>query len=168
MDADVGTVERLIATASLLAEISDVKDGFKLVEGAAKGLKKFANKADDVSEKVGKLAEKARGAGKDASKNAGRTGKKQKLKDIANDPNASSADRGWINQEINAIGRKSKNQKGNPKKHIRNPPGKDLAHERGREAAKGFGYEHSNLQDRDLHKLQHKHDDYGRKNKIRN
>jgi hypothetical protein len=29
---------------------------------------------------------------------------------------------------------------------IRNPPGKDLAHERGREAAKGYDYSHSNLQ----------------------
>ena len=33
---------------------------------------------------------------------------------------------------------------------IRNPPGKDLAHERGREASKGYSYEQSNLQDRDL------------------
>lgn len=50
---------------------------------------------------------------------------------------------------------------------IRNPPGKDLAHERGREAAKGYSYEHSKLQDRDLHRLQHKHDDFGRANKER-
>lgn len=50
---------------------------------------------------------------------------------------------------------------------IRNPPGKDLAHERGREADKGYSYEHSNLQDRDLHRLQHKHDDFGRANKER-
>lgn len=39
---------------------------------------------------------------------------------------------------------------------IRNPPGKDLAHKHGREAAKGYDYSHSNLQDRDLHRLQHK------------
>lgn len=97
----------------------------------------------------------------------GRTGKQAKLKKLADDPNVSSADRGWINQEKNAIARKSKNKEGNVKKHVRNPPGKDLAHERGREAAKGFGYEHSNLQDNDLHDLQHKYDDYGKKNTIR-
>lgn len=76
---------------------------------------------------------------------------------MANDPKLGSADRGWIKQEQNAI------ERGN-RKTIRNPPGKDLAHERGREAAKGYGYEHSNLQDRDLHRLQHKYDNFGRKN----
>ena len=40
-------------------------------------------------------------------------------------------------------------------------------HERGREASKGYGYEYSNLQDRDLHRRQHKFDNYGRKNKER-
>ncbi|HEY3357888.1 MAG TPA: polymorphic toxin type 8 domain-containing protein [Polyangia bacterium] len=47
---------------------------------------------------------------------------------------------------------------------MRVPPGKQLAHERGREAAKGYGYEHSQLQDADLHRTQHKFDDYGRAN----
>ncbi len=32
---------------------------------------------------------------------------------------------------------------------------------------KGYGYKYSNLQDEDLHKLQHKYDDQGRKNKER-
>lgn len=57
--------------------------------------------------------------------------------------------------------------KSGSRKNIRNPPGKDLAHERGREAAKGYSYKHSNLQDRDLHRRQHKHDNGGRKNKER-
>ena len=44
--------------------------------------------------------------------------------------------------------------------------GYELAHKRGMEAAKGFGYEHSNLQLKSLHRLQHKYDDnYGRLNK---
>ncbi|WP_367079299.1 polymorphic toxin type 8 domain-containing protein [Luteitalea sp.] len=47
---------------------------------------------------------------------------------------------------------------------IRNPPGKDLAHERGREAAKGYSYEYSHLQDRMNHRTQHKYDNYGRAN----
>ncbi|HEB94682.1 MAG TPA: hypothetical protein ENI94_14750 [Gammaproteobacteria bacterium] len=32
---------------------------------------------------------------------------------------------------------------------MRNPPGKDLAHERGREAAKGYGYKYSKLRGQD-------------------
>jgi hypothetical protein len=90
----------------------------------------------------------------------GRGGKQVRLRELADDPMVSSADRGWIKQEMNQIERGTR-------KNIRNPPGKDLAHERGREAAKGFGYEHSNLQDRDLHKLQHKYDDFGKANKER-
>lgn len=65
--------------------------------------------------------------------------------------------RGWLRQEANQIERKN----------MRNPPGKDLAHERGREAAKGYSYKHSHLNDRDLHRREHKCDDWGRKNKER-
>ncbi|MGR9116091.1 MAG: RHS repeat-associated core domain-containing protein [Gammaproteobacteria bacterium] len=93
-------------------------------------------------------------------KNAGRTGKQKRLRDLAKDDKVSSADRGWIKQEMNAIER-------GDRKNIRNPPGKDMSHERGREAAKGYDYEYSNLQDRDLHKIQHKYDNFGRKNKER-
>jgi hypothetical protein len=58
---------------------------------------------------------------------------------------------------------------------IRVPSGKQLAHGRGREAAKwreaAKGYDHvespSRLQDTDLHKTQHKLDDFGRANKER-
>jgi hypothetical protein len=91
---------------------------------------------------------------------AGRTGKQARLRELGNDPNVSSANRGWIKQEQNAIERGQRDM-------IRNPPGKDLAHERGREAAKGYSYEHSNLQDRDLHRTEHKFDDFGRANKER-
>ncbi|WP_082270510.1 SpvB/TcaC N-terminal domain-containing protein [Leptospira interrogans] len=94
------------------------------------------------------------------AKNPGRLGKQQRLRELANDDKLSSADRGWIKQEMNSIARGKRDS-------IRNPPGKDLAHERGREAAKGYGYEYSNLQDRDLHRSQHKYDNFGRKNKER-
>jgi len=90
----------------------------------------------------------------------GRTGDQSRLRELAEDDKASSVDRGWINQELNSIERGQRTR-------IRRPPGKQLAHERGREAAKGYGYEHSQLQDKDLHKLQHKYDDFGRKNKER-
>ena len=91
------------------------------------------------------------------AKKVGRSGKQARLKELANDPKLGKADRGWIKQEQNAIERGSR-------KSIRNPPGKDLAHERGREAAKGYDYGNSNLQDRDLHRLQHKYDNFGRSN----
>lgn len=49
--------------------------------------------------------------------------------------------------------------------------GKDLAHRRGFEAKKGYSYEHSDLQDLDLHKLStgtrdtsHDVDSHGRRN----
>jgi hypothetical protein len=53
------------------------------------------------------------------------------------------------------------------KGHLRNPPGKDLAHERGRENKKGYGYEHSHLQNRKDHRTQHKLDNWGKNNKER-
>ncbi|WP_246130020.1 polymorphic toxin type 8 domain-containing protein, partial [Chitinophaga cymbidii] len=90
----------------------------------------------------------------------GRSGRQERLRELANDPKESSANRGWIKQEINSIDKGKRN-------NIRNPPGKELAHERGREAAKGYSYKHSNLQDKDLHKLQHKHDNQGTLNKER-
>jgi len=90
----------------------------------------------------------------------GRSGKQEKLQEVANDPKASSADRGWVKQEQNQVER-GKREK------IRNPPGKDLAHERGREAAKGYSYKHSSLQNRKDHRTQHKYDNGGRSNKER-
>lgn len=81
-------------------------------------------------------------------------------REIANDPKQSSADRGWIKQELNEIKR-------GKRRNIRRPPGKQLSHERGREAAKGFNHSNSKLQDAKLHKLQHKYDNFGKKNKLR-
>jgi Bacterial toxin 8 len=82
------------------------------------------------------------------------------LKELAEDDKLGSADHGWIQQEMNSIDRGLRSS-------IRNPPEKDLAHERGRESSKGYDYSHSNLQDRDLHRLQHKYDDFGRANAAR-
>ena len=76
---------------------------------------------------------------------------------MVNDDKLGMSDRSWIQQEINSIDRGQRSS-------IRNPPGKDLAHMRGREAAKGYDYKHSKLQDRDLHRLQHKYDTFGRAN----
>jgi RHS repeat-associated protein len=133
--------------------------------GEAKGAYEAANTLVKA-EKAAKLARQAEaGATKvdDAfklGKTAGRSGKQERLRELAGDANVSSADRGWIKNEQRHI------KTGN-RDTIRNPPGKDLAHERGREAAKGYSYEHSNLQSRDLHRTQHKFDDFGRANKER-
>jgi RHS repeat-associated protein len=90
------------------------------------------------------------------SANGGRTGAQARLRELANDPKVSSADRGWIKQEINHINRGTRTS-------IRRPPGKELAHNRGFEARKGFGYKHSKLQGTGLHRLQHKYDRMGRR-----
>lgn len=126
--------------------------GVAIVSMVRGGGRSLVGRADDVAD----VAKKVENAG-DA---AGRTGKQGRLRELANDPKVSKADRGWIKQEINQIDRGKRTS-------IRNPPGKDLAHERGREAAKGYSYKHSNLQDRSLHRTQHKYDDKGRKNKER-
>ena len=72
-----------------------------------------------------------------------------------NDKSLSKTDKGWIYQEI---------KRG---KNVRNPPGKDLAHERGREKAKGYGYEHTKLQLISNHRIQHRLDNMGKNNKER-
>lgn len=96
-----------------------------------------------------------------ASKSLGRTGKQAKLRELANDPKVSSADRGWIKNEIRHVktgNRKTIRVPGNSRNSKQG--GKVLAHERGKRAKNGFGYEHSNLQDTDLHKLEHKYEGY--------
>jgi len=90
----------------------------------------------------------------------GRTGKQAKLKQLAGDDKLGSRDRGFLKQDLNQIDR-------GKRETLRVPPGKQLAHDRGREAQKGYGYEHSKLQDTDLHNLQHKHDNNGKLNKER-
>lgn len=90
----------------------------------------------------------------------GRTGKQEHLRSLLGDSKVSSSIKGWITQDVNEIKR-------DKRKNIRNPPGMDLAHERGREAAKGYSYQYSNLQDRSLHRRQHRFDDKGRRNRER-
>ncbi|WP_426477465.1 polymorphic toxin type 8 domain-containing protein [Chryseobacterium sp. CBSDS_008] len=90
----------------------------------------------------------------------GRSGKQARLRELSTDPKLGRADKGWLKQEINQINRGKRT-------NIRNPPGKDLAHERGREAAKGYSYKYSHLQNRKDHRNQHKYDNGGRKNKER-
>ncbi|HGY5298578.1 TPA: RHS repeat-associated core domain-containing protein [Aeromonas salmonicida] len=88
----------------------------------------------------------------------GRAGKQARLKELANDPKQPSHVRGWIKQEQYSIARGQRTD-------IRNSPGYQLAHWRGYEASKGYGYEYSDPQHTGLHCRQHKYDGHGRKNK---
>ncbi|SFW87391.1 DUF6443 domain-containing protein [Chitinophaga sancti] len=81
----------------------------------------------------------------------GRGGAQAKLKEVGDDPKQGSATRGWIKQERNAMQRDRKARPG-----IRNPPGTELAHDRGKEAAKGYNYDDSKLKTKELHDLQHR------------
>jgi RHS repeat-associated protein len=80
---------------------------------------------------------------------AGRRGKQQRLRELADDPNAPSWVRGWIRQDLNEIARGQRSR-------IRVPPGYELAHRRGQEARLGFGYEFSDLKDIVMHRSQHR------------
>jgi len=137
--------KNLVGTLALVNETSDLTPVKSITKKTIKNIDK--NPLDNKLEITNKNYK-------------GKQNREQRLKDLLKDDKVSSADKGWIQQEINAKNR------GN-KKYLRNPPGKDLAHERGKENAKGYGYEHSNLQDRDLHKTQHKFDNKGRKNQPR-
>ena len=77
---------------------------------------------------------------------------------MGNDSKLGKADRGWIKQERNNMKRKNRST-------IRNPIGKVLAHPRGKEAAKSYSYKESQLQLESNHKLQHKYDNNGKRNK---
>ena len=97
----------------------------------------------------------------------GKINKNNQLKKLILNDKISSADKGWIKQELNIINNKWRNLAGRSKKNIRNPPGKQLAHDRGREYKKGYGYEHTQLKYINDHKRQHKYDNMGKKNKER-
>jgi len=86
-------------------------------------------------------------------RSAGRSGKQARLKELGQDPKVGRDLRGWIQQEENAIARGTRRTR-------RVPPGHVLAHRRGFPAKGGFGYGHSDLQEIDLHKLQHKIEGY--------
>jgi RHS repeat-associated protein len=96
-----------------------------------------------------------------ALKNPGRAGKQARLRSLVNDPKVGSADRGWIRNEMRHIetgNRSSIRLPGNSRNST--GPGKELAHPRGQRAKDGYSYSGANLQDADLHKLEHKHEGY--------
>ncbi|MFD1674143.1 polymorphic toxin type 8 domain-containing protein [Alicyclobacillus fodiniaquatilis] len=92
-------------------------------------------------------------AAKAALSKAGRSGKQARLRELADDPKLSSSIRGELKRDINMIKRGKRTT-------IRVPKGYNLAHKRGFEAKKGYGYSHSVLQEIGLHRLQHKYEGY--------
>ena len=98
-----------------------------------------------------------------AAKGAGRSGKQERLRELAEDPKVSSADRGWIKNEMRHIETGNRTSIRNPR-NSRNSPHTDggtvLAHPQGKRAADGHSYKEAVIQDSDLHKLEHKHQGY--------
>ncbi len=132
-----GTAASVISAAPII--VGDLAKTVKI----AKGIDKISDAID-----VAKSA--------DNVKSLGRTGKQARLRELATDPKLGKADKGWLKSDINQVSKGKRTT-------VRNPPGKDLAHERGREAVKGYSYKHSNLQNRKDHRNQHKYDNGGRK-----
>lgn len=87
-----------------------------------------------------------------------RAGRTKRIKEISKSSKTPKTHKGWIQQELNQIER-------GKRKYIRNPPGTDMAHPRGKESAKGHDYSETFFQNKDLHRLQHKHDNMGKLNK---
>jgi hypothetical protein len=112
--------------------------------------RKGVTKSDNITEE---------GFDTKAQNNNGRVGRPKQLRKLMHNDKVSSADRGWLKQDQNQIIR-------GKRQNLRVPKGKELAHRTGFEAAKGYDYSYADLQDKDLHKLQHKYDGMGKKNKI--
>jgi hypothetical protein len=116
----------------------------------------FIGPASKAGKAVKAAAKIATRTVKEKVKNPGRTGRNARLRELADDPNTSAAHRGWIRHQIN--------QK---KSYLRNPPGTELAHRRGFEATKGYGYNKTDIRNTADHDIQHKFDNMGRLNKDR-
>ena len=82
-------------------------------------------------------------------KNPGRTGKQARLKELVNDDKLSSALKGEIKRDMNAIARGQRTT-------IRVPQGYNLSHRIGFSANKGYGYAYSDLNTISAHRLHHK------------
>ncbi|WP_344812262.1 polymorphic toxin type 8 domain-containing protein, partial [Chitinophaga oryziterrae] len=87
----------------------------------------------------------------------GREGKQQRLKELANDPNQSSANRGWLKNEMRHVengNRQTLRLPGNSRNS--KTRGYELAHPHGKRAKDGNSYQDAKLQTAELHKLEHK------------
>jgi hypothetical protein len=117
------------------------------IDGDFKGAAEAGVKAITIGVATGVALGELGGAAADAARAVTR---EDRLEQLAQDPNVSSADRGWIANEQRQV------QTGN-RDTIRNPPGKDLRHPPGRPAAQGHDYAETQLQDRSTHNTQHRY-----------
>lgn len=89
-------------------------------------------------------------------KNMGRSGRQARLRSFADEPKLGRATRGWFKQEKNQVARGKRTG-------LRMPPETELAHRRGQEARHGNSHSQSVVQAKELHRLQHRHDNNGKK-----
>ncbi|WP_246483938.1 DNRLRE domain-containing protein [Heyndrickxia vini] len=127
-----------------------IYDGYKAYK-AGKSKKRIAWAAASSFVGIGKINKVSR-----AAKYAGRVGKQTKLKSLLNHKHTPRHVKGHIKNELRHI-------KSKKRKTIRVPQGYNLAHKRGYEARKGYGYAHTVLQNIKNHKTQHKYDGNGRR-----
>ena len=83
------------------------------------------------------------------------------MRELAKDSEQPKHIKGWLNNEMRHIkygNRKTIRMPGNSRNS--KSPGKVLAHKRGKRAKDGYSYQHSVLQDHDLHLLEHKYEGY--------
>jgi hypothetical protein len=138
------------AMAALTTNVAKATNDAQAGALMAKGKAKDDEKDKSSSGNPGGSAGGPGGGGDDLAKD-GRKGKQQRLIELGVDPKQPSEIRGWIKNEQRHIAQGNRTS-------IRNPPGYDLAHRRGFEARKGYGYDHADLQLGDLHKLQHRYE----------
>jgi RHS repeat-associated protein len=157
-EPDSGTFMQMDPVDNLGMSDYAYADGDPANEADPSGMQSIPDSSVSVNPQVGELLvgdSEAEGAAEEGTqflrnaRNLGRSGKQTRLRQLMNDDKVSRADRGWIKNEIRRI------KFGNGSKAIRNPPGKVLAHMRGKMAKSGFSYLYSNLQDKFLHWLQH-------------
>lgn len=145
-----------VATAAKVAKAVDkAADAAKAID-KARDMAKAVDKASAAAKAVDKAKDGAKAADKAKdttrvttrrAKNPGRSGKQPRLREMANDPKLSSRERGWIKQELNQIKR-------GKRRNIRVPFGREMAHRKGFEAAKGYSYKYSDLQDIGIHRIE--------------
>jgi len=153
-----------IAIPALIAYAPVIATGLEaaVITGVTYVAAKAAVEAYNASKSESNGESDASGKKEKTSGTTGRGKDQERLRQIGEDSKESSANRGWIKQEENQVERGKADR-------IRRPPGKELSHSRGREASKCYDHvdSPSNLQDKDLHRTQHKFDNFGRKNKER-
>jgi|GEM_PF-1498320 len=156
------------ALAIVIPGVTGAGIGVRMAAHTADAVK-TADKVIDVAKTTDKIIDETKIVDKeidalkssDNLKSIGRSGKQERLKELANDSKVSSSERGWIKNEQRHI------ENGN-RSTIRNPgnsrnskgPGKVLAHPKGQRAKDGYSYKNAKLQDTDLHKLEHKYEGY--------